>query len=369
MKLSELLHHLEILDGMKPQGGRDLLAKEYDPVVHYMENHPLAQPDQIETLRKALATLNRGIKDFDAALADVDSWIRKESEQYHRELLAQSYVTYEDMTQKPQSYLYQADAVLGNRAPASEDTKEFVYSRLMAYNTWRDAALIIRPGLEDWISQMVAFDPLYVFDHYQELLTPAQERFNDRYNNRVRWCVGPDATTDSILHAVPDNQIGFCFAWYFFYWKPFELIRRYLQEIYTKLRPGGILAFTFCDGDRWAGALNAEKGCGCFVPRSMLQSFGESLGFVTVTIRDLDSATTWIEFQKPGNRVSIKGGQAAAQIIPKSKKVVDVSTTKLYTQEEIDFIQQEAANLNIDIHGRSIEKLQELVQKRKGTNQ
>lgn len=317
MKLSELLRHLETLGSIKPQSAGELLAKEYDPVVHYMENHDLAQPDQIAALQQARSLMIQGIQQFDAALLDIDSWIHKESSQYHRELLAQSYTTYEDMTNRPQSYLYQADAVLGNRAHISEETREFVRSRVMIRDTWKDSALIIRPGLEDWISHMVAFDPLYVFDHYQELLIPARERFNDKYNNRVRWCVGADLATDSILHAVPDDQIGFCFAWNFFYWKPFEVIRQYLKELHTKLRPGGILAFTFCDGDMWGGAINAEKGCGCFVPGSMLTAFAESLGFVLVEKRKLDHATTWIEFQKPGDRISIKGGQALAEIKPK----------------------------------------------------
>lgn len=322
MKLSELLYYLEHIQGMLPEGGEDLLAKEYDPIIHYVENHNLRQEVHLQALKDARALIEQGMKDFDSATKEIDSWIKRESEPLQHTLLGQSYSVYEEMTNRPQSYLYQADAILNNRAPVSDEMDKFIRSRLAVRNTWKDAALIIRPGLEDWINDLVSFDPLYVFDHYQALLDPAKQKFNDAYNNRVRWCVGDDHDDRDILHSVPDDQIGFCFAWNFFYWKPFEIIRRYLEEIYTKLKPGGILAFTFNDGDRFGGANNAERACGCFVPGSMLRSFGESLGYETVLYHELDCATTWIEFRKPGNRTSIKGGQALAEIIPKSKKNV-----------------------------------------------
>lgn len=368
MKLSELLYYLEHIHGMLPDGGEDLLTKQYDPLINYVENHDLRQAQHLQRLKDARNMIKQGLKDFDDVLDDMNAWAKHEAEPLQHKLLAQSYSVYEDMSNRPQSYLYQAESILNNRVPLSDEASKFVRSRIAIRDTWKDSALIIRPGLEDWISNLVSFDPLYVFDHYQALLEPAQERFNDIYNNRVRWCVGSEHDDRDIFHLIPDGQIGFCFAWNFFYWKPFEIIRRYLTEIYTKLRPGGILAFTFNDGDRFGGANNAERFCGCFVPGSMLRSFGESLGYKTVLYYELDRAVTWMEFQKPGDRVSIKGGQAVARLMAKPKKVVDIPAAKLYTQQEIDFIRQEAINLNIDTYGRSIEKLQELVQKRKGTN-
>lgn len=371
MELSELLYYLEHIQKILPSGGKDLLDKEYDPLINYIENHDLQQVHHLQALVDARNLIEQGMKDFDTAIKDINDWAKRESEPLQHELLAQSYSVYEDMSNRPQSYLYQADAILDNRAPLDNNMRTFVESRLAAYTDWKDSALIIRPGLEDWMMHMVAFDPLYVFDHYHALLEPSQKRFNKMYNNRVRWCVGSDRDTHPILHAVPDDQIGFCFAWNFFYWKPFEIIRRYLTEIYVKLRPGGILAFTFNDGDRSGGANNAERACGCFVPGSMLRSFGESLGFKTILYHEIDRATTWIEFQKPGNRISIKGGQAIALIIPKSKSVVDIDPPKVYTDEEIKNLQQQAIDLNIDTAevinhgGYSPEKLQYLIKNRK----
>ncbi len=319
MKLSELLYFVEHLKGMHPQGGDNLLSKEYDSIINYLENHTLTQENHLIALKNAREQIYQGFQNFETSLADIDRWVKMQSEPLQHELLSQSYSVYEDMTNRSNSYLYQAEAVLNNRVDTNEATREFVRSRLSAHNTWKDAAMILRPGLEDWITHMVSFDPLYVFDHYQALLEPAQNRFNQQYNNRVKWCVGGDHNNQNILHAIPDGQIGFCFAWHFFYWKPFEIIRQYLKEIYEKLIPGGVLAFTFNDGDRFGGALNAEKGCGCFIPGSMIEGFGESLGYKTVFYQELDRATTWIEFQKPGSRVSLKGGQSVAEIIPKRK--------------------------------------------------
>lgn len=372
MELSKLLYYVEHIQRILPKGGDNLLSREYDPIIHYVENHDLCQPNHLQSLKNARDLIKQGLEEFDIALDDIDAWVKQESTSLQHDLLAQSYSIYEDMTSRSNSYLYQADAVLNNRAPLSEEMRKFVYSRLAIRNTWKDAALIIRPGLEDWIENMVSFDPLYVFDHYQDLLEPAQKKFNQKYNSRVRWCVGNDHDERGIFHAIPDVQIGFCFAWHFFYWKPFEIIRQYLKELYTKLTPGGILAFTFNDGDRFGGADNAERACGCFVPGSMLRSFGESIGYETVLYHELDRATTWIEFRKPGNRVSIKGGQSIAKIIPKvTNGAVDTPSSRVYTEEEIKFLRQQAIELKIDVpevidHGAySPSKLEYLIKSRK----
>jgi hypothetical protein len=49
----------------------------------------------------------------------------------------------------------------------------------------------------------------------------------------------------------------------------------------------------------------------------MILSFAESLGFeLTFTFHD-DGPWTWVEFQKPGEWNSLRGGQTLAKIVPK----------------------------------------------------
>ena len=94
-------------------------------------------------------------------------------------------------------------------------------------------------------------------------------------------------------------------------------MRAYLTEIYQKLRPGGVMAFTFNDCDRAGAVKNAENFFMCYTPGSMLQSLCESLGFVMRYRYDVDAATTWMELEKPGIKPSLRGGQALAELKPK----------------------------------------------------
>jgi SAM-dependent methyltransferase len=224
---------------------------------------------------------------------------------------------------------------------------------------------------------MVAFDPLYVIDHHNDLLLPARSRFNEFYQNRVRWITITEKDDHAMLQDLPDAQMGFVMAWNFFHYKPFEVIKQYLTEIYQKLRPGGVFAFSINDGDLSGGVANSERMFMCYTPGSMIMSIGERIGFSIEIRHELDQAVTWIELQKSGERASLRGGQALAKIIPRPKPlapkagtVVDTQLTKPYTTEEREMLIQQAIDLNIDTPDKirydySIEKLRTIIRKRK----
>ena len=312
MQLSELVAYRRHLDEITTYGGQQYLQREVDPVIHSVANSVSPRPEHVSALERARSTVVAGLQDFEQVFVAIKQDIDREIETHQAGYLARSYGLYEDM-QRGDSVQH----ILDRRIQITDDIREFVLGRIRRRDTWQHPALLIRPGLEEWIDHMVAFDPLYVVDEKPDLLAPAQSRFNEVYQNRVRWISITEREDAVMLAQIPDDQIGFCMAWNFFHYKPFEVIRRYLTEIYHKLRPGGIFAFSINDGDLSGGVANAERMWMCYTPGSMIVAVAESMGFVLELRHEIDRAVVWIELQKPGHRPSLRGGQALAKVLPK----------------------------------------------------
>lgn len=311
MKLSELVAYRTLLDDLTPKGTEEFVKQELESVTHVVNNHPLRFPDLAESLNHAQ---QRVTESFDLFKQQLD-YIKQELSQSILSLqphyLSESYKLYGEMKNDSTEY------ILDRRIALKSEMEAFVQSRVQYYSNWHHAGMIIRPAKEIWIEHMVACDPLYIVDQSHDLLNPTRSKFNATYQSRLRFYVIQESAEQIMLGPIPDGQIGFCLAFNFFHFKPFEIVRCYLTEIYQKLRPGGIVAFTFNDCDREGAVKNAENYFMCYTPGSMLQSLCESLGFVMRYRYDVDAATTWMELEKPGIKHSLRGGQTLAELKPK----------------------------------------------------
>jgi SAM-dependent methyltransferase len=193
---------------------------------------------------------------------------------------------------------------------------------------------------EDWIKELVGCDPLYLVDTHSELLEPAKLRFNDQYQRRLRTYTIRETTESNMLDQLPDGQFGFCLAYNFFNYKPLEVIEAYLKELYIKLKPGGVVAFTFNNCDRAEGIELFEKHFMSYTPEKNLVALCQSTGYEIKNVFRLDQSCTWIEIQRPGETTSLRGGQSLAKILYKDEFYH-------YTKEQIENIKQHAADLNI----------------------
>jgi len=190
----------------------------------------------------------------------------------------------------------------------SEDFRQLLQMRFMAYSDWHYPAVIIRPGKEDLIDNMVANDPLYVIDDYPELFEPTQNRFNAVYQRRLRFYSGPDALT-----SLPNNQLALCMAYNYFDHKPMEVIQQDIQIMYDKLRPGGIMAFTINDCDRSGAILLVDQCSAYYTPGNQIINYAQNLGY-ELDFKISDGPTTWVELKRPGQLESLRGGQTLAKI-------------------------------------------------------
>jgi SAM-dependent methyltransferase len=125
--------------------------------------------------------------------------------------------------------------------------------------------------------------------------------------------------SNNILELLPDGQFGVIFSYNYFNYKPLEVIHRYLQEVFEKLRPGGVFIFTFNDCDRAHGAALAERHFMCYTPGRAVQKHAETVGYEILNKHHGEGDLSWFELRKPGDIRSIRGGQSLARIVVNSK--------------------------------------------------
>ena len=154
-------------------------------------------------------------------------------------------------------------------------------------------------------------------DLNHDYLAPALAKFNPVYQRRLRTYTIKEELDQDILRQLPDNQFALCFAYNYFNFRPFEILKKYLGEIYQKLTPGGVLIMTFNDCDRASAVKLVENFYCCYTPGYLVRELAISMGYDIEYSWNDDGPTTWLELKKPGNRNSLKGGQTLAKILPK----------------------------------------------------
>jgi SAM-dependent methyltransferase len=329
-KLSELVNfynHLCALTSTEVKNSTDL---ELQKITHLVP--------ELENLRSTVLTSFNAFEDeFDQVKHKVFDQIRQEEKLY----LQDSYKIYEQRRSRKYEWFKmelpagqseflqeqrkikeketeaEVNAILNTGLDISEENQNFIISRLHRYTGWQSTTMILHPGVEPWINHLVSNDPLYILDENYDLLKPVLEQFNEVYQKRLRPYVIYEDQDQDILWQMPNEQFGLILSYNYFNHRPFEVIRRYLVEFYKKMRPGGTLLMTYNDCDRWPGVVAAETGVALYTPGFLIREFAQSLGFEQTFIWHTNGPWTWIEFRKPGEWKSLRGGQALAKIIPK----------------------------------------------------
>jgi hypothetical protein len=311
MKLSELVNFRNELDKLSVIPAQQAADQEVSKVTHLIETFPLTreQSDKFSNSRLDIASK---FVSFEHELNELKSAVKIEIEQQERPYFQESYRLYDkEMVFETNEY------ILNRRLSISTESLEFINARLNKYATWKHAGMIIRPGQEDFVKNMVMFDPLYLIDQAHELLTPAISSFNSDYQRRLRPYVINERNSDIILDQIPNEQFGICLAYNYFNFKPLEVFKQYLIEIYTKLKPGGVLAFTFNDCDRSKAVMLVENWFACYTPGSLIKDLAKTIGYNIEFEWHDNGPWTWLELRKPGELTSLRGGQTLAKIVSK----------------------------------------------------
>lgn len=194
----------------------------------------------------------------------------------------------------------------------TDTTTDLVKSRIDLYCDWRYPGMEIGPGDGVWTNLLVANDPLYLIDINPEFLDIAARQFPPEYQNRLRPYLIDRNTNE--LDALPQGQFGFIFAWGVFNFFPELELTSYLQNLYSLLRPGGVLMFSYNNCNNYTQAEFAETGWMSWMPKTKLTKLVTNIGFEIIEFFDPQESISWIEIKKPGKKKSIKAHQVMGEI-------------------------------------------------------
>jgi hypothetical protein len=312
MKLSELVAYRNQLDTISVPAIQLTANMELDKILHLVSTHQIQLENTSSQLVGKTYNINHAFDNFDLVLNDLKKQVNDLIETSEKPWFQESYRLYEE-----EMIHETAEYTLNRRPDITNETYEFYRTRVVRYADWHYPAMIIRPGKEEFINDMVACDPLYLVDEKHELLDPALSQHTDIYKQRLRTYVINERQDNEILDKLPNNQFGLVLAYNYFNFRPFEIIKKYLKEIYEKLKPGGHLLMTFNDCDHAKGVMLVEQHFCCYTPGYLVFELAQSLGFETTFSWNNDGPSTWAEFKKPGTMTSLRGGQSLARILPK----------------------------------------------------
>ena len=310
MKLSELVGYLNLLESNELAPDYHAAVKRFSEIAHVVANHLVQIEHYGSVFAEKINNIAAEFQNAQIALDDLKADVRKQiAELEPTQYQASQRLYEEEMCYETNEY------ILNRRLGIDADNRLLLTARLLQYTDWRLPGLIIRPGREKFIEDLVPLDPLYVVDQHQELLYPAIQAFTPEYQRRLRPYVINDYEHTDALWQLPSNQYGLIFAYNYFNYKPMKVVRQYLDSMLTKLRPGGVAIFTFNDCDWAHGVALAERSFMCYTPGREIKTYCDQLGFEILSMNSGLGDVAWMEIRRPGEIESIRGGQSLAKII------------------------------------------------------
>ena len=321
MKLSELVAYRNHLAGFDVSDIQYTARHKLEEIVYTVKNSVIQPRAFTQTLEEDQERVLEAFENFNSTVSELirelDSMIEiAEQTQYAEssKLYSDEVARYGKLDEATNKQVNQH--ILDRRMPITLDVQQMISNRIKSYVDWKYPGLIIRPGVETFISDLVALDPLYLVDYSKELLKPALATFPEEYQRRLR-VYEQDPCSSNVLDTLPNNQFGLCLAFNFFEFTPLEVLEQYLKNIFNKLRPGGILAMTFNDCDRAHCVALVEKNFCFYTPGKQVKAIAKSIGYKQLFSWTDTGNLTWLELRKPGELNSIRGGQTLAKIVDK----------------------------------------------------
>ena len=358
MKLSDLVRYLNHLDTLSVQSAAAASTAEITKITHTVQHSEIQIDDLSATLISIQQDLEESLKHYEQQLTNLRQAVLSLIEQHEHKYFSDSTDTYQ------QGMRGDTPAQILARTPnIDSDSQKLLENRLKTHANWQFPGMVIRPAHNYWIEGLVALDPMYLIDTHADLFAPVTSLFTPEYQRRLRYYVIEEYTSDRILWNLPQKQFGVVCAFNYFNFKPWEVIKQYLDEVFALLRPGGSFLFSFNDCDNWRAVGLVEHHYCCYTPGRLLRKHVLDLGYEITNDHQTQTGPSWMEIRKPGVLDSIRGGQALAGIfnkidpaieLPQSEPVpepeaIDIPIKQLYNELDLDTLIELADTFKVDI--------------------
>lgn len=341
MKLSDLVRYLNHLDTLSVSDAMVESMKEVTKITHTVQHSEIQIDDQAATLISIQQDLEESLKQYEQTLTHIRQGVHSLIEQHEYKYFTDSTDNYQQGMRCDTSA-----QILARKSNIDPDSYVLLESRLKTHTNWQFPGMLIRPAHNPWIESLVALDPMYLVDTHPDLFAPVTSMFTPEYQRRLRYYVIEEYTSDRIFCNLPQEQFGVVCAFNYFNFKPWEVIKQYLDEVFVLLRPGGSFLFSFNDCDNWRAVGLVEHHYCCYTPGRLLRKHVLDLGYEITNDHQTQTGPSWMEIRKPGVLDSIRGGQTLAGIF---MKTVDKPVKELYNAMDQDQLIKLAASLRVDI--------------------
>lgn len=313
MKLSDIVAYLNLLNSLDVASECNTAVSKLNHITYVVTEHADQDQTASQSISLTFDDLSKTIAKFSGQIESLKQHLKQEIVVREQEYLSNSLHVYREELK-----FNDTDVILGRRMRIDSDDDIRLRTHLKNLTDWRMPGMIIRPGHETYIEDMVPLDPLYVVDHDRELMQPAINKFTPEYQRRLREYVINDWEDGPVLGKLPNNQFGAIFAYHYFNHKPMPIICKFLDEFYEKLRPGGSVIMTYNNCDLAHGVIRSEHFWMLYTPRRLIEQHAVNLGFELTEAYDGKGDVSWLEFKKPGDLASVRGGQTLAKIVAKT---------------------------------------------------
>jgi hypothetical protein len=246
MKLSQIVQFKNHLNILSVDDAMAASMMEVTKISHVVRHSEVQIKDLAADLISIQEDLSTSLGQYKEKLKQLQEGVQILIEQNEPEYFAESTTRYQEGMRSDTP-----EWILKRTREIDADTRNRLQDRLNSYSNWQYPGLVIRPVQSPGLESLVAFDPLYLVDTHEDLLTPVQSLFTPEYQRRLRYYVIEEYTSTDIFVNLPQKQFGFVYAFYYFDFKPLEIIQQYLDEVFLLLRSGGTFLFSFNDCDQW----------------------------------------------------------------------------------------------------------------------
>lgn len=312
MKLSELVKINQTLQNIHPSQYELQLNQSLTSLLGTLENTELMSKDVKKSIINAREDINDQFATIRLSLNEYRQYINNCIQREEHEYFELSNLIYEDTKHDNAEYIL--NRIIESKTFALQQVLDLFISRLGLYNSWKYPGLQIRPATGQITDYIKGCDPLYLLDTEERLFDKVKTKWNRQYQGRLRYYTF-DESESNIFSILPDNQFGLIVAVDYFNFKPLELLQKYLEEFYAKLRPGGVAVFTYNNCDLPYGVQNVENKFCCYTPGRLVKQTAKIIGFEIVKDFNSFENISWFELRKPGEPSSLRGGQALGKIV------------------------------------------------------
>ncbi len=317
MELSKLIRYQNMLDELDLQSGRECMIESNNSIMTDLSQGvdcDFIDPYDIQMFGHAADKILESLDHRNRTISGIKQRVQVLRQELEKQAAETTYEYYDQNLHDP--HLTERLFDFHDRVPllCSEEIQETFLTRVATYSSWKHPGILLRPLDGTVLEAMLSSDPLYLIDERHELLERLRDLKTPAYQRRLRYKVLSEDDEQYLTGMLPHGQFGVIVAHAFFNWRTFDVIKQYLNEFWTLLKPGGVAVFTYNNGDQYGAVRNFERGLYTYIPGSLLRPLVESIGFEIIYEYSHDLNVFWFEVRKPGKLESLRGGQTLGTV-------------------------------------------------------